>query len=67
MYIPYVHKYIIDAYTACMQTKYIYMYLDTLRIDIYIGCLKIYLIYSTTMLNVSCRHKHTRLQQPGFC
>lgn len=36
-----------------MQIKPIYMYLDILKFDIYMGRIKIYLTYSMTILNFS--------------
>lgn len=42
------------------------MYLDFLKFDIYIGCIKIWLTYSITVLNPSYRHKQTHLGLPSL-
>jgi len=49
-----------------MQINHIYMYLDFLKFDIYIGCIKIWLTYSITVLNSSYRHKQTHLGLPSL-
>lgn len=56
MCMPYMHKYLTYAYTMCMQIPGIYMRLDFLKFDIYIGGVKTCPAYSMVLVTRINKH-----------